>query len=114
MWSSKALYCYSIYIKKTQPRIYTAWNKVSPIKSPDILTPMLNKRPVGLYSPLLIQIIQYYNKCLHVDASKTGWTQNKKVIKGIHLLQFAQHIHLLFWAKDHFHLNKRPDSLISR
>ena len=29
-------------------------------------------------------------------------------------MQFAQHIHLLFWAKDHFHLNKRPDSLISR
>ena len=70
-----------------------------------------NKRPVGLYSPLLIQIIQYCNKCLHVDASKTGWTPNKKVIKGIHLRQFAQHIHLLFWAKDHFHLNKRPDSL---
>ena len=37
-----------------------------------------NKRPVGLYSPLLIQIIQYCNKCLHVDASKTGWTPNKK------------------------------------
>ena len=37
-----------------------------------------DKRPVGLYSPLLIQIIQYCNKCLHVDASKTGWTPNKK------------------------------------
>ena len=37
-----------------------------------------NKRPVGLYSPLLIQIIQYCNKFLHVDASKTGWTPNKK------------------------------------
>ena len=35
---------------------------------------LTNKRPVGLYSPLLIQIIQYCNKCLHVDASKTGWT----------------------------------------
>ena len=77
---------------------------------------IINKRPVGLYSPLLIQIIQYCNKCLHVDASKTGWTPNKKgnQSKGIHLLQFAQHIHLLFWAKDHFHLNKRSDSLISR
>ena len=40
--------------------------------------PIVNKRPVGLYSPLLIQIIQYCNKTLHVDASKTGWTPNKK------------------------------------
>ena len=38
----------------------------------------INKRPVGLYRPLLIQIIQYCNKCLHVDASKTGWTPNEK------------------------------------
>ena len=46
--------------------------------------------------------------------AKQGERRIKKVIKGIHLLQFAQHIHLLFWAKDHFHLNKRSDSLISR
>ena len=43
-----------------------------------------------------------------------GGLRGKKVIKGILLLQFSQHIHLLFWAKDHFHLNKRSDSLISR
>ena len=57
--------------------------------SDNFLQQIENKRPVGLYSPLLIQIIQYCNKCLRVDASKTGWTPNKKVIKGIHLLQFA-------------------------
>ena len=53
------------------------------------------------------------NACTWMLA-KQGERRIKKVIKGIHLLQFAQHIHLLFWAKDHFHLNKRPDSLISR
>ena len=46
--------------------------------------------------------------------AKQGERRIKMVIKGIHLLQFAQHIHLLFWAKDHFHLNKRSDSLIRR
>ena len=53
------------------------------------------------------------NACMWMLA-KQGERRIKKVIKGIHLMQFAQHIHLLFWAKDHFHLNKRPDSLISR
>ena len=53
------------------------------------------------------------NACTWMLA-KQGERRIKKVIKGIHLLQFAQHIHLLFWAKDHFHLNKRSDSLISR
>ena len=46
--------------------------------------------------------------------AKQGERQIKKVIKGIHLMLFALHIHLLFWTKDHFHLNKRSDSLISR
>ena len=46
--------------------------------------------------------------------AKQGERRIKKVIKGIHLLQFTQHIHLLLWAKKHFHLNKGPDSLISR
>ena len=64
-----------------------------------------NKRPVGLYSPLLIQIIQYCNKCLHVDASKTGWTPNKKVIKGIHLMQWVCPTYSLTV------LSKRPFSL---
>ena len=65
----------------------------------------INKRPVGLYSPLLIQIIQYCNKCLHVDASKTGWTPNKKVIKGIHLMQWVCPTYSLTV------LSKRPFSL---
>ena len=46
--------------------------------------------------------------------AKQGERRIKKVIKGILLLQFSQHIHLLFLAKDHFHLNKSSDSLISR
>ena len=52
------------------------------------------------------------NACMWMLA-KQGERRIKKVIKCIHFMQFAQHIYLLFWAKDHFHLSRRPDSLIS-
>ena len=55
---------------------------------------------------LLIQIIQYCNKCLwRVNAEQNKTTPPKKqVIKCIHLMQFAQHIYILFWAKNRFSL----------
>ena len=54
---------------------WVVWTQLIPC---DFQPQIHNKRPVGLYSSLLIQIFQYCNKCLHVNASKTGWTPNKK------------------------------------
>ena len=53
------------------------------------------------------------NACMWM-LTKQGERRIKKVMKCIHLMQFAKHIYLLFWAKDHFHLTRRPDILISR
>ena len=44
--------------------------------------------------------------------AKQGERRTKKVVKRIQLMQFAQRIYWLFWAKDHFSIKqeaRRPN-----
>ena len=95
------------------PRVKNAWDSFSPITGHFSSITHCNwvtslTRGLSAYTARssfkLFSIAT--NACMWMLA-KQGERRIRKVIKGLHLMQFAQHIHLLFWAKYHFHLKKK-------